>query len=85
MVIWKTALELQDIQEVTLPEGAKFISALNQKGLICIWAEVDPENPSKPYTINIRGTGQPCIEHPGTFIGTVFLHDFFVFHVYVKE
>lgn len=57
--IFKYELNLVDKQIVNLPDGAKIISAQNQRDKVCIWAMVDGKAIDKPRTMAIVGTGNP--------------------------
>ena len=81
MTIWKYALEMTDRQFVSMPEGATLLSVANQRGALCLWALVDPDNPGVMREINIVGTGNPMTEDETHFIGSVVIEPF-VWHVF---
>jgi len=81
MKIFKYLLTLEDSQVLYLPKGAKILSVGEQRGILYLWAEVDPEADPEPRTIEIIGTGNPMLQEKRVFIGTV-LPDPFVWHVY---
>ena len=82
--IYKYAIGITDEQAVTMPRGAKILSAgLDPQGNPCVWAEVDTDEKDISVTIEIFGTGNPIQPHPRKFIGT-FVDDVFVWHVYEK-
>jgi hypothetical protein len=56
-VIWKTVLELTDIQEIEVPEGAETLIAMEQYGQVCVWFKCDPDRPRVQRQIEICGTG----------------------------
>jgi len=86
--IYKYILEPIEEQEISLPKGAKILTAHEQHGRICIWALVTvPETEIEERVICIYGTGDQFSEEGiHTYIGTVFLQDGnYVFHVFEKE
>lgn len=89
MVIWKFELQITDLQEVTMPDGAELLSVANQNGSLCLWAMVDPD----PYKekrhryIEIIGTGNPILVDVAIdrkFIGTAVVSPF-VWHVFERK
>lgn len=84
MVIWKYELEVTDRQIVRMPVAADLLSVANQRGKLCLWAMVDPENPNKvERDIEIIGTGNSMPEGRRSFIGTAVI-DPFVWHVFER-
>jgi hypothetical protein len=56
--IWKYPLEITDQQSVTMPEGAKILTAQMQGRDLCLWAIVDPDaRHHEDRHIQIVGTG----------------------------
>ena len=87
MVIWKYELEIADMQEVTMPDGAELLSVANQDGNLCLWAMVDPSKEKRRRYIEIIGTGNPIFTDMGVdreFIGTAVV-DPFVWHVFERR
>lgn len=83
--IWKFPIQVTDLQSVTMPDGAKILTAAVQRGQPCLWAEVDPSAPMCERSIAIFGTGHELPDDPGSYIGTFQVdHGVFVFHVYEK-
>ena len=86
--IWKFNLRIDDdIQTISMPEGAQILSVGLQQGKPMIWAEVDSEADNESRRFWILGTGQPITktifarEFIGTFqivgsIGTLVGHAF---------
>lgn len=82
MTIWKYPLAVTDTQSVSMPKGAKILTVQIQRGEACLWALVEPDNPTETRIIEIFGTGHPIPdgaakrEHIGTFqlpeLGLVF-------------
>lgn len=84
-VVWKYPLDLIDIQKINMPAGARILSVDNQKGILCLWAMVNEENPEQLRTIEIVGTGQePIPSFHRTFIGTAVMPQF-VWHVFERH
>jgi hypothetical protein len=81
MRIWKYSLVETDLQAISVPMGANFISVAVQDGIIWAWAEVNETAPRVSVTIEIIGTGNPVAPARRRFIGTV-LNAPFVWHVY---
>lgn len=84
MRIWKYTLQMQDLQTLTIPVGAKLLSLQMQEGKPQLWALVDEASPCEPRRITVYGTGQPIHNDPGVFIGT-FQYGEYVFHVFEVE
>ena len=87
MVIWKYELEIADMQEVTMPDGAELLSVANQDGNLCLWAMVDPSKEKRRRYIEIIGTGNPIFTDMGVdreFIGTAVVNPF-VWHVFERR
>lgn len=55
--IYKYELNIVERQDLFLPEGAKIISAQNQRDKVCIWAMVDVAAKPESRAIAIGGTG----------------------------
>ncbi len=86
LTIWKFPLSVDDVQTVAMPQGARILTVQVQQGQPCLWAAVDSEQPVKPRTIRMYGTGHPIdpedcyhwpldgpgprVPLPGGFIGT---------------
>ena len=81
--IWKFPIKIDDHQVIPVPNGAKIRSVAVQGETVCLWAEVDPNEPIFGRDIFVYGTGHPMPDDPGTFIGSVMLHGgALVFHIY---
>ena len=82
--VWKYILPIQDDVEVTLPKNAKILCVKEQKGDLCLWALVDPdEKETEPINLRIAGTGHPIIEDNLVYIDTVLMYDDnFVIHIF---
>lgn len=82
--IWKFELSVTDVQQVSMPRGAKILSVADQRGVLCMWAEVATDEPKEPRSIRIYGTGHPMDNGDReTFIGTAQAGPF-VWHVYER-
>lgn len=81
--IYKYPLEITDLQEVEIPEGAQILCVKLQKGTLCLWAVVDPAEKLTARRIQILGTGHPIHEPNIEYIGTFLMNnDSLVFHVF---
>jgi len=83
-VIWKFQVADEDVQTVIMPRCAAILTVMVQKGIICIWAEVDPDNETVKRTISMYDTGNSLPKNEGIYIGTI-MHDkdnSIVSHVY---
>jgi len=82
--IWKYEIKPTDTQKVNLPVGSRIIAIQEQKGTVCLWAEVDDRTENtESVTIEIYGTGHPIPPGNREYIGTfqMFGGDL-VFHAY---
>jgi len=85
--IYKYQLEIQDYQEVRLPQGAEILTVQEQYGIPCLWARVNTEESRVTHrTIAMHGSGhemsQPTVEAE-KYIGTFQIHSgSLVFHVF---
>lgn len=82
--IFKYQLETEHLQTIKLPKGAKVLTGADQRGTICIWAEVDTDNDPDPEerTFAIYGTGHPMKEGVSHNFITTFFVGPFVWHLY---
>lgn len=71
---------------VEMPEHAIVYAVREQRGEVCMWAEVDTERPLTVRLFQVFATGQEIPENMGiysAYVGTCFFDDGnFVFHVY---
>jgi len=82
--IYKYVLYLTDLQSVTMPEGARILSAaLDPSGHMCLWAAVDTNKMYVSRHIRIVGTGNPSPVDlkECTFIASV-VDGPFVWHIF---
>lgn len=85
--IYKYPLNVTDDQVISLPAGARILSAANVGGWLVLYALVTTDNSVKlePHVIRIYGTGNPYYEvsNEQRFIGTVITHGgALVWHVF---
>jgi len=79
--IWKWSLKPG--KPVEMPRGAQILSAQAQHGELCIWAAVDPSQPTETRHFNVVGTGCPFNMEHQRYIGTAQLEGgFLVLHVF---
>lgn len=65
-----------------MPQGARILSVQDQRGRLCIWAQVDDSKPKVARHFQIVDTGDPRTDmHRLTFIGSV-QQGPFVWHVF---
>ena len=80
--IWKYRLSDDgELTELSVPQGAEFLTAQIQQDWICVWALVDPAAPEVTRRILLVGTGITVRYSPVKYIGTV-ANNGFVFHVF---
>ena len=79
--IWKYELNpvLKDIQ---VPRNAKVLTAAAQGDNICVWVELNPDEPADDVRrFEVFGTGHVIPKGERRYVGTAFL-GILVFHVY---
>lgn len=70
--IFKYPIRIDDEQTVTMPKGARIISAQVQAGIVCLWAIVKPGAALNEHRrICIIGTGHELPDDGFEYIGTV--------------
>jgi hypothetical protein len=85
--IWRYSWDLSELDDIIvtkMPSNATVRSAGTKFGNdLCIWAEVEPDNPLESRYFLVRGTGHPFSGREGNFIDTVIYKNYnLVFHVY---
>ena len=87
MRIFKYKLNIEEIQFVAMPKGAKVLTVQTQKGYPCIWAIVDPQAEIENKKICMRGTGHDASEVKDMcYIGTFQRYGGeMIFHVFIGE
>jgi hypothetical protein len=81
--IWKFPLEITD-RQIIGPVARVLSVGLDPAGVLCIWAEVIPDDTAGQgeAEVVIVGTGNPLPFWKGSFVGSVTMAPF-VWHVYV--
>lgn len=59
--IYKYPLEITDMQLVQMPSCSNILCVQLQGDSLCLWAEVCTDEPTRGYTIEIIGTGNPMM------------------------
>lgn len=79
--VWKYGFDVRDgVQAASIPNGYRVLAVAAQGDMVCMWAEVTPENlPVKQY-FKVIGTGHP-IELIANYAGTAFIGQY-VWHLY---
>lgn len=58
--VYKYPMELTDITSVSVPMGALIRDVgIDWEGRLCVWLEVDTENPMELLRFRVAGTGHP--------------------------
>lgn len=73
MTVWKFALQLADLQSISMPSGAKILHVADQHGVVCMWALVDPSADRVTRTFTVIGTGH-IAPSSGEYIGSALAH-----------
>ena len=71
--IWK--YKLDQTGKIEMPTDAEILCIQVQRGEPHIWALVNPENKLETRKFKVYGTGHPCPEDPGIYVGTFQLND----------
>lgn len=71
--VYKTQLQVTDVQDVLLPVGSEVLCAREQHGLVCIWYRCDSGASMEPRRFSIIGTGNPA-PRDGKYLGTAALY-----------
>ena len=82
--IYKYELNIADLIALAIPTGAKLLTIQAQKGVPCLWAEVDTEADPEARVFAVRGTGHRFNESDaGEYVGSVQEADgALVWHIY---
>lgn len=67
-------------QDVRMPAGYKLLAVAEQRGVVCVWAEVDPQAERVAASVCVVGTGW-TLPHGVKHVGTALIGPF-VWHVY---
>lgn len=65
--IWKYPVVIDDIIELEIPRGAKFLTIQTQHGNPCIWCIVDPLAPKDKKKFRIYGTGHKIMDETNEY------------------
>lgn len=68
--VWKYEFTITDAVQLQMPIGAKILSVQLQGDLPCLWALVDPSEPTKKRYFRIFGTGHNIDLDDSHYIGT---------------
>ena len=83
--VFKYLLDVTDLQDVRLPQGAKILTAQMQGDQLCLWALVDQDalHLTEWRRIRIAGTGHEIEADSIKYISTVQLHGgALVYHIF---
>lgn len=83
-VIWKYFVPVQDSFALDLPSGAMPLTVQAQRDRVCLWIQVQPENPREQRIFHVRGTGHVIdSDEVGEYIGSFqILNGDFVGHLF---
>ncbi|UFK26724.1 hypothetical protein [Roseobacter phage RDJL6] len=70
MQIWKFPIAHERHQMVVMPRGAVLLDLQSQKGVLTLWACVDPEKPKVQRDLSIIGTGHDLPGGKQAYIAT---------------
>ena len=87
--IYKYPIEATDLIQLEMPKDAQILSVQSQAGVACIWALVNPDEPTEYRYFEIFGTGHPMQSDMGLgrrYIGTYqLLEGSLVFHLFERS
>ena len=86
MEIWKYPLATLGSQKIEVPEGAQFLSTIEQSDCPTLYFLVQPDRQKTELTMVVFGTGQPIPEGvlgPLHYLGTISTKTGFAWHVFV--
>ncbi len=85
--IYKYSLAVEDLQNISVPLGAEFLSVIEQEDHPVAYFLVDPSQEKFPLMFKLLGTGQPPEYLDGySFLGTVSTFGGkLVWHIFAKE
>ena len=71
MEVWKFPFATKDVQELTMPRGARLLHVAVQQEQLCLWALVRPEAVTVRRRIRVVGTGQKIsVNDSEKYVGT---------------
>lgn len=85
--IHKYTLEITDVQIIELPSSSTILKIAEQRGVLCMWVELDTNNNSIKRHFRIIGTGHELEQHvfdliEWSHIDTVLMANGLVWHIY---
>jgi hypothetical protein len=80
--IWKFEIPFRPVTNIGIPKEYKILHVAEQRGELCLWAEVNPSSQITDLILYIYGTGWPLQGTETKYLGTVCMSDGFVWHVY---
>lgn len=80
--IYKYPVPIDDTVVIRMPEFARPLAVAEQRGSLCLWAEVDVEREMVGHTFHVRGTGHPMQGNEGKYLGTVVMSYGLVWHMF---
>ena len=83
--IWKYQIEEKDKFTISMPIGAEIIRVQTKIGIPFIWALVDTEKEFEDREFEIYGTGYLIKDSNNKYIGSFYLREDFIFHLFEKE
>jgi hypothetical protein len=84
--IWKFPLAGgQQKHRISMPKGAKVLTAQLQNNDITLWAEVNDNKEKETRVFEVYGTGHEMNEYDLDYIGTVQDNSGLVWHVYENK
>lgn len=86
--IYKYECRIHDTLTISMPKGAMVLSVQVQRGMPCIWALVDTEEPQTTHKFHWLGTGEESSIplEKCWYLGTVQLAEgSLVFHLFEEE
>jgi hypothetical protein len=86
-VIWKYPLwpdDARDVVPLDMPANSQILAIQFQEGAgPCLWALVDPQQPTEQRQFRVVGTGHSIDEDTGQYLGTFqMMNGALVFHVF---
>jgi len=83
--VWKCTLSVGGFTDLLLPVGAKPLLVALQRGVLCLWVEVEPgKGCQEVRRFDVYGTGHPIMSVKPCYVGTCFDGPL-VWHVFESE
>lgn len=83
-VIWKAEIQLDDLNNVLVKEGSRFLFVQKQGDSWCVWFECDPTRPNVTRPLHCVGTGHHRISPNWLYVNSV-IDGSFVWHFYQEN